>query len=163
MKSIGTMVINEKTKRYTQKIGHITFSKEPNIKVSVVGLEYVRISFSFVDFYYHLHQIYVGKFFSSTPFFILVWQILFPFVCLLTHCVLNFWKYTTSIFGLVGRKVWGPPIKQFFFVLILEPNAQPTLCNPFMMSHENMTRQIKHDIGLGLLVKEQNKVVMIEQ
>jgi hypothetical protein len=32
-----------------------------------------------------------------------------------------------------------------------------------MMSHENMTRQIKHDIGLGLLVKEQNKVVMIEQ
>lgn len=26
-----------------------------------------------------------------------------------------------------------------------------------MTSHENMTRQIKHDIGLGLLVKEQSK------
>jgi hypothetical protein len=26
-----------------------------------------------------------------------------------------------------------------------------------MTSHENMTRQIKHGIGLGLLVKEQNK------
>ncbi len=26
-----------------------------------------------------------------------------------------------------------------------------------MTSHENMTRQIKHGIGLGLLVKEQSK------
>ncbi len=39
----------------------------------------------------------------------------------------------------------------------MEPNAQPTLCNPFMTSHENMSPQIKHDIGLGLLVKEQSK------
>jgi hypothetical protein len=39
----------------------------------------------------------------------------------------------------------------------MEPNAQPTLCNLFMTSHETMSPQIKHDIGLGLLVKEQSK------
>jgi len=52
--------------------------------------------------------------------------------------------------GFVGREGQGLPNKRKKNLFLLEPKAQAMLCNPSMVSHENMSPQIKHDIGLGL-------------
>jgi len=61
---------------------------------------------------------------------------------MINQCYAPFW-------ALLGEKAKAhlTSKKIFFF---LEPKAQVTLYNSSTVSNENMSPQIKHDIGLGL-------------